>query len=262
MRDPHVVSLHYRLQTRESVQFKNPPPAEGESGHFRYRLADGRLSVELIEHHPDEASARMRVDPFLRAWELDFNLRHGVGGMWFEFDRSEVIDRGPPQSGEPTVLTAVFKSVCSAWAVFQSSASHSQYPPPPTGLAWTATVDQMWHRYQQFEAGREPLLSMAYFCLSALEGTTGQPRGARTAVCSMYSIDQAVRDELGDLVSDRGSPTEARKLGHSATHDPLTETEREWVKQVVRALIRRKAEYDADPTRPLPRITLGDFPQL
>jgi len=96
----------------------------------------------------------------------------------------------------------------------------------------------MWYRYQQYTEGKEPLLSMAYALLTLLEGTTGQKHGARTAVCVMYHIDQAVRDTLGDLVSQKGSPKEARKLDCEATRQPRTDAERGWVDAVVKALIR------------------------
>jgi hypothetical protein len=113
-----------------------------------------------------------------------------------------------------------------------------------------------------YREGKEPLLSMAYACLSLLEGTTGVKAGARDALCKLYSIDRAARDTLGDLVSERGSPQEARKLDVGATKTPLTATEKQWVETAIRALIRRKGEYDFDPGASFPLITLADLPCL
>jgi hypothetical protein len=49
-----------------------------------------------------------------------------------------------------------------------------------------------------------------------------------------------------------------------ATKEPLTQAERLWVRAAIKALIRRKAEYDHDPTAApaLPEITMADLPPL
>jgi hypothetical protein len=74
-------------------------------------------------------------------------------------------------------------------------------------------------------------------------------------------VGQPVRDTLGNLVSEKGGPEEARKLGAGATGTPLTPGEKTWIGEVVKALIRRKAEYDADPVAAgLPPITMSGFP--
>jgi|SRR5579871_933863 len=76
-----------------------------------------------------------------------------------------------------------------------------------------------------------------------------------------YRIDEAVRIKLGDLVSQHGSPEEARKLDHEATRKPLNGRERNWIEQVVKALIRRKAGYDANPNANRPMLTMADLPK-
>jgi hypothetical protein len=95
-----------------------------------------------------------------------------------------------------------------------------------------------------------------------VEGTTGVNQGARRAVCQKYRIDPPVRDALGNLVSEKGGPEEARKLGAGATGTPLTPAEKTWIEEIVKALIRRKAEYDADTAAAgsLPLITMSEFP--
>jgi hypothetical protein len=140
--------------------------------------------------------------------------------------------------------------------------TQNTYPPLPRRFAISPDVSTMWFRYGQYKKGKEPLLSMAYACLTLLEGTTGQKRGARQAVCQKYFIVQAVRDKLGELVSEKGNAQEARKLDFNATIQPLTDQERSWIVAVIKALIRRKAEYDADQSTPLQQITMSDFPPL
>jgi hypothetical protein len=180
--------------------------------------------------------------------------------MTFEFDKANIVDRNPPKPGEPIVfighVTVGVGVEASVWTVYQN------YPPPPSGFVMTPEVETMWLRYQMHLDGREPLASMAYACLTLLEGTTGVTTGFRTAVCSKYGIEQAVRDKLGDLTSERGGPLEARKMDHNSTGIPLTAREKQWIGEVIKALIRRKAEYDADPTASRPLIRMADFPPV
>ena len=61
------------------------------------------------------------------------------------------------------------------------------------------------------------------------------------------------------MTSTRGSREEARKLAPSATSRPLTNAKRNWIEKAVKALIRRKGEYDADPGSPLMQIDMQDI---
>lgn len=260
MNDPHVESLTYRLTVGPSIRFNNPPALEREYNAFRLRLDAGTLIAMMKDHFATADEARLVVDPVLRSWEIDTNLTNGPNHISFSFDKAEVIDRSPPPPGTPHVI------VCSGGVGIGGSATvvmvRPKYPEPPSRFAATEDVQAIWFRYMQYIEGKEPLLSMAYAVLSLLEGTTGQKQGARVAVCAKYNIDQTVRDKLGDLVSEKGSPKEARKLDHGATRQPLTHAERSWVVAVVKALIRRKGEYDADPSAALTPITLSDFPAI
>ena len=58
MRDPHVVALHYRLETDDTLVFDNPPPVEHQTAAFDVRLADGIVTFTMHEHHATEESAR------------------------------------------------------------------------------------------------------------------------------------------------------------------------------------------------------------
>jgi hypothetical protein len=263
MNDPHVERLHYQLRPGEGLSFNSPPPLDVNNTAFRLRLDNGLLAVEMNEHHATEAEAKKCVEPWLRAWEIETNLRLGKGMIRFEFQRSEIIDRNPPPPGEPRVITASGAISCGATVSARGHVVHAQYPPPPMRFRATPDVETMWNRYLGYLDGKEPLLSMAYLCLTVLEGSTrAKKTKVRKAVCTMYNIDHPVRKKLGDIVSERGSSEEARKLGSGATRTPLTEKEKQWVEEVIKALIRRKAEYDADSSAPLPLITMGAFINL
>jgi hypothetical protein len=251
MKDPHVVSLTYRLEAPEGVTFNDPPPLRRERPGFVLRLAEGELTAEMKEHHAREESARAAVEPELRAWEIDAHLRLGRPALAFVFERARVIDRDP-QPG-PAHVTARGGLAVGISATF--TVSYAAYPAPPDNFRASPDVQTMWFRYRMYPEGQEPLLSMAYACLTLLEGSTGATEGARRAVTRVYNIEQAVRDTLGDIVSGHGGPSEARKFGAGATGLPLSGAQRRWVEEVVRALIRRKGEHDFDPSDSRSRVT-------
>jgi hypothetical protein len=264
VRDPHVEWLRYKLEHSDQIQFLSPPPIEATVPSGDLKLVDAVLTVQMREHHSREADARAAVEPFLNAWELDASLSLGRDAIRFEFEQSRIVDRNPPPPGGPWTIVAPLKEGCFHVKGYDTKlvAGRTAYPPLPGRFVRSPDVDTMWHRYQMYLDGKEPLLSMAYACLTLLEGSTGTKHGARKSVCCMYNMDQAVRDKLGDLVSQKGSPEDARKLDYEAARVALSGREKQWVEEVIKALIRRKAEYDADRTAPLPQITMGDFVKL
>ena len=92
------------------------------------------------------------------------------------------------------------------------------YPPPPAGVTLNADdpdVSTMYNRLSGYYGGREPLQSMAYFCLTMLERHFTRSR--REAAADFYNIDTAVLDEIGRLSSTKGGATSARKAGGLGT---------------------------------------------
>ena len=95
MNDPHVEELRYRVETADDLVFEDPPPIEDETEAFRMILAEGVTTFEMKEHHPSEETARVPVEGYLRAWEIDLALRRNRTSLRFVFDVARVIDRDP-----------------------------------------------------------------------------------------------------------------------------------------------------------------------
>lgn len=258
--DPHVESLVYRVETPESVTYSSPPPVEGDLPAFRYRLADGVLRVEMKEHHATVETARERVEEFLRAWELDAALSADRNEFGFKFGGANVIDRHAPPGAARGSAVAGMGLVCMATRPTVRK-EKSAYPPPPSGLKPSLDTETMWHHYSRYLDDREKLTSMGFYCLSLLQWRTGG-KTARQDVAARYRIDPDVLKTLGTLTSDVGDLSSARKLEKSSQVRPHTEKEVAWVRAAVKVLIRRKAEYDYDPTAGLRQITMGDLPAL
>lgn len=256
MPDLHVVSLRYSLRPSEHASFINPPPVEFETDDARFRLAEGTLTCEMKTHFADPAEARRAVEPAIRAWEIDADLRLCQGVMKFGFDGADVIDRTPPPPG---VVHGAAYIVGSGLVTATGTASvHIGYvaypaPSPPT-FRLNPDAESILARYQGYRDGREPLPSMAFFCLTLVHLKGGKSQRAASAA---YRIDLPVLRKMGELASTRGDALNARKADAA---QPLTATEYAWLEAAVKMLIWRLG--DTRPAPALPLITMSDLPKL
>jgi hypothetical protein len=259
MTDPHVESLYYRLETDGTITFENAPPIERETDAFRMLLAEGVVTFEMKEHHASEQSAKARVEPFLRAWEVKEGLRAGTPEIRFRFERPHIVDRAPRAIGSG-VKASVTSVTMRAFARLSATAliRKAKYPEPPADFVSSLDVEAMWGRYVGSKAGREPPLSMGYFCLSVLEWSAGGRRQA----AQRYRIHLRVLSTLGYLTSALGDRETARKVDQQSQNRALTQQETQWIEVAVRALIQRAGEWAADPTAQHQQLTMSDLPQL
>ncbi len=244
MRDPHVVSLTYRLVPSERLSFANPEPVEDETEAFSVRLADGVVTVDLHEHHDSRLSARHAVEPYLRAWEIQHALWAGSREVRFEFEDAEVIDRDPPKPGEPNTGSVELSAEVVLSGSVEGSTIRGSYPEPPREFALDPNVETLWERWHGYREGREPLASMGYFCRTVVEAQDGE---------DTLGVSRPVLRKLGELTSTAGG----RKASGAR---PLTGEEQEWVEATVKALIQRAGQVAAGAS-PSP-LTMGDLPPL
>jgi hypothetical protein len=206
MNDPHVESLRYTLDVDEVYgRFDNPPPMVHETDAYLMRLDSGVLTVDLKEHHATAESARARIEPDLRAWELDVALEGDRSWFKFVLDRkgTRIVDRTPPAPGEVgSQMSATLEDVNLLTTSIHTPLSFKRYPDPPRAFEASPEVEVLFERYQRAVwLDESQLLSVGYLCISFLEGTTGTKNGARKAVAQKYRIAEEVRNKLGDLTS-------------------------------------------------------------
>ena len=250
MNDPHVEHLHYRLVHGDSVTYVDCEPVEHETDAFRLRLANNELTVEMKEHHPTAQAARAVVGPFIRAWEIDVALRRRRGDLAFHFDKAHIIDRDPPPPGSAQRL--VGRLISDRMEASDSSTMRvttTRYPVPPTAFVVSPDVDTLWHRYERYLDGQEPVATMAYFCLTVAESIAGGNRGR---AAEKLGISLNLLDKIGKL-SNPG-----RK--HTPDEEPVSDAEEAWLDKAVKLLIRRVGEVAADPSAAASKITLRDHP--
>ena len=255
--DFHVVALRYKLRPSDQVTYVSPAPVEFETQEVRFSLTEGKLTCEMKGHVATAEEARSVVEPVLRAWEVDSDLRWNRGQFRFEFDGADIIDRSPIPPGVVRGHASVLAGVGSISAVGTVSfhVTRAHYPEPPGTFRLNPDAESILLRYQGYLGGREPLLSMAYFCLTVLEANAGN----RESAAMMYRVDKAVLRKVGELTTRRGDRLSARKAtaGHAL---PLTGEEGAWLEAALKTLIWRVG--DTRDATALPLITLADLPVL
>jgi hypothetical protein len=257
--------LRYRLETTDDLVFQDPPPLVVETELFRIILNESVATFELKEHYPSEETARIPVEEYLRAWELDVALQYGHSVLRFAFSGKKIIDRDPPPPGTPQIVE--LKGIVSDESVGSLTvvSQMRHYIEPPTKFVASIDARTMWEQYERYLQGRDRLLPMAYSCLARLEfrGSSHPVKGnKRYKAASMYSIDHEVLDKLGELTNNLGDEVETRKLNSQSTLRPPNPQEIAWIEATLRRIIRRAGEYAADPQKAWPQIKVADLPRL
>ena len=254
MPDLHVVALIYRLQPSEHVSYAEPPLLLFENEIARFRLEEDRLRCELKVHVATSEEARGLIDPILRDWEVEVELAWSRGELRFIYQDAEIIDRTPSTPGaiRGHVMVALGGAYSVATANAASHIIRRRYPDPPVGFHLTPDAESILLRFRGYQDGREPLLSMAYFCLTVVLSAAGGLSNAAKA----FGIAESVLRKLGELTSNRGDLTTARKA--RATKHPLTGAERAWIEATVKQLVLRLC----DPPQRYERKQMADLPPL
>ena len=257
MNDPHVVALNYRIDHGDTIDYSRAEPLEREEPDFRVTVRDRKVRFELKEHYATEEQAREAIAEYIRVWEFDATLKYGNSGSFrLAFETPEVIDRKPT----PGRISLVARGA-AAFASLEVSlqVQPRAYPGPPTDIALNPDARTMHQRYLGYRGSREPLASMANFCLTVLEASTGKRKGSRAAAAKLYNVDKRILDKIGELSAQRGG-TEARKAGGVATE--FSSEERHFLDRALKTIIRRVAQRELTPKDDLPQISWSDLPPI
>ena len=256
MNDPHVVALIYQIEQARSVDYSRAEPIDHEEAGFRIKVKNDRVRFEFKEHYATRAKARKAIEDYIRTWEFVACLERGANCFKLKFESAEVIDRKPRTIPGVADVSATIRTgalTISARAT-ADPIRPSAYPSPPSGVRMSSDIESMNTRYMDYRQGREPLASMAYFCLTVLVDSMG-----RKVASKRYQVERDILDIIGFLSSKKGGP-QARKAG-GTTHD-LTDQERHFLEEATKAMIYRAAEKAHNPDSDLPKITLSDLPPV
>jgi hypothetical protein len=252
MRDPHVARLHFTIGSEEGTAYRDPPPLNFTNPLGEFETLGNALTVEPAVHFATEEEARTGIEPFLRSWEIDADLRFDLGTIRFSFERAELIDRDPPPPGSHVLMAGTARFTVTVHPA-TLTITRRTYPPPPTQFGVTVDVQIAYQRWRNVRLGREPLLGMAYWLLTVMSRLAGNPR----AVAAAFNVDQKVLKTLGELSSTRGDLATARKVSHGQR--PLSGQEQSWLEKTVKVLILRIGQTSPGTE---PRLSMKDLPPL
>lgn len=254
MRDPHVETLRYKLETGQEISYDSPPPVEVSTDTFEGSLSNGVLICHMKHHYPSVEVARKDVEEFLRSWEIDAALARGRNEVRFVYEDAKVIDRDPSHSGRVHEVGIVLTGHSIISGSVKLHVTRKTYPGPPKTFRTSPDVETLWQRYQNYLDEKEPLPSMAYFCLTVLESLAG----GRSTASKLFGIDSSVLNRLGLLTSTRGDHKTARKA--EGVLNPISGKERAWIESAIKKIIYRVGEYKSGEQ--LKKITMADLPLL
>ena len=252
MNDPHVVALEYCIEHGPVIDWSRAAPLNLEENSFDVRAENGRIRFNLKEHYASEDEARLAVEAdYIPNWEFHVGLVRGPNTFRLRFDSAEIVDRNP-SPGPPTLRAHASFGPITAKADLARPKPRAFPNPPRAGIRRSPDVDSMFRRYMGHLEGREPLSTMAYFCLTVLE----QKEGGRSKAAARFGISENVLERIGKLSSTKGGPSARKAIGSSAPHTP---EEERYLKSAVQTLIRRAAEVEFGPDPKRETITLADI---
>lgn len=267
MNDPHVEAIHYFVQHDGSVDYSGAEPLVYDDGLFRIRAEQRHVVLEPKCHYATEQKAKSAAEGFVRRWEFEAALQARSSAFRLVYERVDIVDRKPPPLppgiGQPS---SVYWSIHVPEVQGTVTKNLATYPAPSSGSALDPDdrdVKSMLYRLDLCRMGREPLASVAYFCLtmledSALQVAPGKPK-KRQAAANHYQIEMCVLNRVGKLSSEKGGDEARKAQGRS---DSFTQEESRFLGAAVAAFIRRAAEKAADPDRALPCITMANLLRL
>ena len=263
MNDPHVTALHYWVNHDDSVDYDDAQPLDFEDKLFTVHVANKKATISPKKHYASEEEAREAVEPFVRNWEFDAALDSGSSRFSLTYVRADVIDRNPTLTPSGVALSPVnihFHVSTPSVKVTTRKRFYPKPPPNPVLNVDAPYIQAMLSRLESYYKRREPLATMAYFCLTMLENNalkadlkTNKEKQTR----DHYAISRGVLKQVSRLSSEKGG-SEARKVDGFGKN--FTQEEKRFLIAAVQAFIRRAAEKESYPDICLPEITLKDLP--
>ena len=259
MNDPHVVCLLYRVRRDSGTPYSPAEPFAHETESFSLRLEAGEARFTTKRHFAKVAEATAIVDSFIREWEFEATLKGQPHAFKFTCDNWYIVDRNPildPPSSL-SVSAGFHGDLLGTLSARVDIGPLSPFP-PTWNITLTPDVSSMYERYRGYRGGREPLTSMAYFCLTVLEASASpvERETRRRGVARQYCVAVDVLNQIGKLTAEKGG-SQARKakgLGYE-----LTNVESRFLEGAVKAILRRAAELARDPLASHNEIRLCDL---
>ena len=235
MQEPTLDWLRYRVHFAPGIAIDAPTPRQFDTPQFLGVLTKEGLELKPKVRIETQAEARAAIEPLLRAWEVQIGLDVGTPVLTFEFEGLRFVDGASPSGSGFGLHHSTAELGPDAFVVHHLK----EFPPPPKGFVSTPDIETLWFRFRMYKQRREPLQSMAYFCLTVLKASCSGTDG----VARILSVDKAVLRKISDLSTNTGDSKTARKRTHQLRVS--TAVERHWLEAAILALIRHMGEVAA-----------------
>ena len=73
MNKPHVNKLHYKIVTKDNVDYLKAPAVNFEDGSLKMTAINNAVVFEMKKHFSSEKDAKIIIDDFLNKWEIIIN---------------------------------------------------------------------------------------------------------------------------------------------------------------------------------------------
>jgi len=268
MKQPHVRALSNDLLTEPPhpfIDFSQAPAKQFQLDGFDCLIEARMLTAKPTPHFEDAETARLAIDPQLRAWETRLEIDEAIRAT-FRYRGADIVDLDP--STDPNVIygsAVIATDTATLHATASVSRHYQEYPSPATvPFVSTPTVLAVLGYLREWREGRSRLLAAAYLIYGRLarDFDPGSGRGRDQRAAAAMNVDGRVFSKLGTLAA-RNDPIHGRK--ESQNPNPLTPAEIAWVEAATKLLVARAGEVAVSSSRalpPLPLITLAQLPHI
>ena len=257
MRYPRVSALHYVIEHDSSIDYSAAQPLSRHEASFDLRVDDKRVCFTMKESYATAEEAREAIGPYIDGWELEAGLQHGPNKFKLRFGGAD-LENLDSTTGQVVEQPSVPLPLVMIGEVRVTEGVPYYPSPSPIAVSFNPDVRSMFDRYLGYRGGREHLTTMAYFCLTVLETSTGQRRSSRKTAAKHYGINKAILDRIGLLTSKKGG---ARARKAQGVRRELSQDETRFLDEAIKAIVRRAAEFANDPNVARRIITMQDLPQ-
>ncbi len=263
------ITITYRLEHEGTRTFRPLDGVLSGTQPLQFTFDGTYLHVDVHGRFTTVETAREICDAVVAVWSRHLHLEEGLNAARFRFNSAKT--EPPPgvtaaiELGGSIVISGELEvSLPGLAASFQGIVLPlvRDLPPPPPVSRPDPLVERAWGKWEQYLNGASTLLSASYAVLHLIEKyAVGQGYASpRAAVCHELNMDLDVREQWGDLSSDFGSDSEARKL-RVDERPPLTAAEVRFVRAVTTVAIQRlwfRREHGTPPPRRLSISRSGD----
>ena len=236
-----ITELNYIVSNQNDLT--NEDLVAYDTDYAKFCLSKGILNAKLQDPTSSLEEARNNIDPVVRAWEFESEIRSGFPVIKFEFVPSIISDSN-----------SVKISTVDGWCDQEELDIRLRYPPGPT-IRVTSYMENMWNRYSRSKSGiGESLQSAMYYSLTVIEDKFGSRKKAAVAL----NVDLKILRKIGELSSTKGNSATARKV--SAANSSLTLVEKKWLNITIRNVLLQLG-YIAANLSP-PPVKMEDLPNI